>query len=247
MKLPFAAVYLVLNGCTTAHVHWDAVQMREQVVDYYNDEIMDNLVRAVNGQPFVHVDVTGLQAIATTKLAGSAGGGETQTHTTGTNPAMTVAGIVSTFSRVVTRPFTFSVSPERDENLIINSVPVIGAVPDPTPGCGQKPPNVYELYLRFLNITTTEETLSESTTDLCYLTHLRICPVQKVCTLNERLSPPPHVAGTLKGRGDCLYYIPVCYQAQYLQLFRALLTAKRPPSGGAPPGGAPGVVPTFTL
>jgi hypothetical protein len=103
--------------------------MREQVVDYYNDEIMDNLVRAVNGQPFVHVDVTSLQAIATTKLAGSAGGGETQTHTTGTNPAITAAGIVSTFSRAVTRPFTFSVSPERDENLTINSVPVIGAVP----------------------------------------------------------------------------------------------------------------------
>jgi hypothetical protein len=124
MKVVLAALFLVLGGCTTTHVHWDAVQMRQQVVDYYNDQIMDNLVRAVNGQPFVHVDVTGLQAIATSKLAGSAGGGETQMHTNGTNPAATAAGIVSTFSRVVTRPFAFSVSPERDENLTINSVPV---------------------------------------------------------------------------------------------------------------------------
>src|SRR5206468_7615718 len=89
-----------LACCTTTHVQWDAVQMREQVVDYYNDEIINNLIRAVNGEPFVHVDVTGLQAIATSKLAGTAGGGEMQTHTTGTSPAVTAAGIVSTFSRL---------------------------------------------------------------------------------------------------------------------------------------------------
>ena len=244
MKIRIAAVWLVLSGCTTTHVHWDAVQMREQVVDYYNDEIMDNLVRAVNGQPFVHVDLTGLQAIATSKLAGSAGGGETQTHTTGTNPAATAAGIVSTFSRVVTRPFTFSVNPERDENLTINSAPVIGAVP--APSTGKKPPNVYELYLQFLNLTAPGQKLCESKADLSYLSHLTACPIQKVCSLQEKLAPPPHVTGTLKSRGDCLYYVPIGYQTQYLDLFRALLTAKRP-QGGTPSGSAAGPVPTFTL
>jgi hypothetical protein len=179
-------------------------------------------------------------------LAGTAGGGETQMHTNGTNPAATAAGIVSTFSRVVTRPFTFSVSPERDENLTINSVPVIGAVPTPGPGSGPKPPDVYELYLRFLNLTAPGEELCESKSDLAYLSHLTTCPVQKLCTLKERFSLPPHVAGTLKSRGDCLYYIPMSYRAQYLDLFRALLTAKRP-GGGAPAGSAPGLVPTFTL
>jgi hypothetical protein len=32
---------ILLTSCTITHVQWDAVQMREHVVDYYNHEIMD--------------------------------------------------------------------------------------------------------------------------------------------------------------------------------------------------------------
>jgi hypothetical protein len=225
---------ILLTGCTTTHVQWDAVQMREHVVDYYNDEIMDNLVRAVNGQPFVHVDVAGLQALAGSKLAGTVNGGETQTHTTGTSPAITAAAIVGTFSRAVMRPFTFSVNPERTDTLTITSTPVIGAVPPPRPG-ETKQPSIYDLYLKFLNLADSATSLDESTSDFSYLGHLDRCPVQKVCDLKQRLSPPPHVPGALKSRGDCLYYIPDSYQTRYLELFRALLTAKRP--AAAPPSG----------
>ena len=245
LLLRCSCIFMVsLGACTTTHVQWDAVQMREQVVDYYNDEIINNLIRAVNGEPFVHVDVTGLQAIATSKLAGTAGGGEMQTHTTGTSPAVTAAGIVSTFSRLVTRPFTFSVSPERDENLTISSVPVIGA-PFPTPPAGT--PTLYDLYLKFLNLTTPNEELCDSKTDFSYLSASGDChSVRKICTLEERRSLPLYVPGTLESRGNCLYYVPECYQRRYLELFRALLTVKRPPSG-PPAGGPAGAVPTFTL
>jgi uncharacterized protein YceK len=41
MKVLLAVLYVVTSGCTTTHVHWDAVQTCEQVVDYYNHEIMD--------------------------------------------------------------------------------------------------------------------------------------------------------------------------------------------------------------
>jgi hypothetical protein len=178
-------------------------------------------------------------------LVGSAGAGETRTHTTGTSPSVTAAGIVSTLSRVVTRPFTFSVSPERDENLTINSVPVIGAVPPPS--TGSKPPNIYELYLQFLNLNPSSNELRKSKTDFSYLSSSGECnAVRKVCTLKERQSLPPYVPGTLKNRGSCLYYVPICYQTQYLELFRALLTAKRP-SGGPPAGAPAGAVPTYTL
>jgi hypothetical protein len=232
-------------GCTTTHVQWDAVRMREQVVEYYNDEVMDNLIRAVNGQPFVHVDVASLQAIAGSKLSGTANAGQTETHTTGTSPGMTVPEVVETFSRVVMRPFGFSVTPERSDTLTIASTPVIGAVAPPS--TGRPPPNIYELYLQFLNLNPSSKELCKSKTDLSYLSSSGECnSVRKVCTLKERQSLPPYVPGTLKSRGNCLYYIPICYQTQYLELFRALLTAKRP-SGGPPPGAPAGVVPTFTL
>jgi hypothetical protein len=237
LKACSCIVLLCSAGCTTTHVQWDAVQMREQVVDYYNDEIMDNLIRALNGQPFVHVDVSGLQAVTTSKLAGSAGAGEVQTHTTGTSPTATAAGIVSTFSRAVTRPFTFSVNPERGENLTINSVPVIGAVSPSRDG----KPNIYDLYLKFLNLKGSNKA------DFSYLTS-GCSSLQRTCALKERLSLRSEqcVPGTIKERGGCLYYVPIAYQTQYLELFQAILTAQRP--GGAPSSGQPvAPVPTFTL
>src|SRR4030095_12714060 len=121
---------------------------------------MDNLCRAANGQPFVHVDVAGLQALAGSKLAGTVNGGETQTHTTGTSPAITAAAIVGTFSRAV-RPFTFSVNPERTDTLTITSTPVIGAVPPPRSG-ESKQPSVYDLYLKLLNLADSTKNLDES-------------------------------------------------------------------------------------
>ncbi len=260
MKKLFPAIFLVLLpfffvGCTTTHVQWDAVQMREGVVDYYNDEIMDNLIRAVNGQPFVHVDVAGLQAVATSKLAGSVGGGETRTRTNGTSPAMTAAGVVATFSHMLTKPFTVSVNPERDDNLTISSAPVIGALPPPGRGETQAP-NIYQLYAKFLNLDEKNTDLSDSVGDFSYLSD-GCSSVRTACTIDERLRLRCHasnideqnskgytyyVPGTLKNRGTCWYYVPSFYQKQYLGLFKEILTAKRPAS--APP---PGPVPTYTL
>ena len=222
-------VMVSLGACTTTHVQWDAVQMREQVVDYYNDEIMDNLIRARNGQPFVHVDVAGLQAVVGSKLAGSASAGETQTHTTGTSPATTVAGVVGTLSRMVMRPFAVSVNPERSENLTVTSTPVIGLTPDKA-GCPLVP-NIYDLYLRFLNLKAPPETFPGNCkkSDFSYLKD-GCSSVGIACTLEQRQSLPRYVPGTLKSRDSCLYYVPIDYQQAYLELFRALLTTKRPAS-----------------
>jgi len=141
-----AALSFLFVACTTTHVQWDAVQMREGVVDYYNDEIMDNLIRAVSGQPFVYVDVGGLTANATSKLAGTVNGGQTLTNTGTNQKSITTGGmnagmtIMGTISRMAMRPFSFSVTPERSENLVIAGAPVIGAN-------GATTPDVYDLYL----------------------------------------------------------------------------------------------------
>jgi hypothetical protein len=46
-----------LAGCTNTQVRWDATRMRKDVMVYYNDQIMDNLIKAKNKLPFVHVDI----------------------------------------------------------------------------------------------------------------------------------------------------------------------------------------------
>ena len=50
-------VALLALGCTNTQVRWDATRMRQDVMVYYNDQIMDNLIRAKNDLPFVHVDI----------------------------------------------------------------------------------------------------------------------------------------------------------------------------------------------
>jgi hypothetical protein len=57
--------------------------MREEVMVYYNDQIMDNLIRAKNHVPFVHVDITLLTSQGSSQISGSIGYGET-TNNTGT-------------------------------------------------------------------------------------------------------------------------------------------------------------------
>ena len=98
-------------------------------MDYYNDQIMENLIRKKNGLPFVHVDLASFNAGAATKLAAAVNGGQSladtgQTQTTHLGSVTTT--VVGTVARVATRPFTFSVSPERDENLTINTITALG-------------------------------------------------------------------------------------------------------------------------
>jgi hypothetical protein len=103
MKVLFAVLYGVPSSCTTTHVYWDAMQMREQIVDYYNHAIMHNLIRRVNGRPFVHVDLSRPQALARSTMAGPVGVGETRTRTNWTNPAMTIAPVVATSAILIAR------------------------------------------------------------------------------------------------------------------------------------------------
>jgi hypothetical protein len=235
MKETFAAVCLALTACTSTQVHWDAVQMRENVIDYYNDEIMDNLIRARNSQPFVHVDLGSLQALTTSKLAGAVGDGQTvtntdtraltnQTVTTNTTGAVAsrmvagTVGIVDTAAHMAMRPFTVSVAPERSDTLTINSIPAVG----------EEAECIYGLYFEFLNLCDSKDpecAKRKSTGDFRYLEYCDT--VRTACTHEEQLRLPPYVPGTLKRRGGCLYYVPWSYREKYLELCKNLLTATR--------------------
>jgi len=157
-------------GCTATHVSMDARSLRGEVKGYYEEEIMDNLVRAANGQFFVHVDVSALNTLVSSKLAGNVGGGQTSTNTSSTqktNSTLTTntgttttaatisnqlvngvagtVGVVSTVTGMMMRPFTYSISPERDNTINLNAGPVIDDR------------NVYDAYIHFINLSASSE------------------------------------------------------------------------------------------
>jgi len=55
--------------------------MRKDVMVYYNDQIMDNLIRAKYHLPFVHVDITLLTSAGGSQISGTIGAGENRTST----------------------------------------------------------------------------------------------------------------------------------------------------------------------
>src|SRR6476619_2063322 len=103
---PFVAlaVSIFLCGCMATQNRWQATQMRQQVMDYYNDQIMENLIRTEEDLPFVHVDVTSLTTTDAATLSGSVGDGET-TSFARTSPSSNAAalGALHTLARGVMR------------------------------------------------------------------------------------------------------------------------------------------------
>jgi hypothetical protein len=85
----------IMTSCSTQIVHWDSVQMRRHVMDYYNDEIMENLIRAKNGLPFVHVDIASLSAVSGAKIDATVARGQTLSNS-GTNTSTGATGQTAT-------------------------------------------------------------------------------------------------------------------------------------------------------
>lgn len=143
---------VLLAGCTATQTRWDATNIRKEVMVYYNDEIMDNLIKAKKHLPFVHVDITLLTSQGSSQISGTIGAGETSnntstqqkthqtvtTNTAGATVSHAVAGtvgVVATITHMATRPFTYSVTPQQTETLSIQAAPALGsqAVAAPLP------------------------------------------------------------------------------------------------------------------
>jgi hypothetical protein len=110
-------------GCTATQVRWDATNIRKQVMVYYNDQIMDNLIRAKNHVPFVHVDITLLTSQGSSQISGTIGAGENRTseHT-----SRSMGDALGTLSKTLAHPFAYSVTPQQTETLSIQAAPPLG-------------------------------------------------------------------------------------------------------------------------
>lgn len=133
---------ILLTSCSSTQVRWDATKMRKDVMVYYNDQIMDNLIKAKNKLPFVHVDIQTLTSTGGSQISGTIGYGETTsnnsmqagatrttTDTTGNMPSHAVAtavALTSTLAHAAMRPFAYSVTPQQTESLSIIAAPALG-------------------------------------------------------------------------------------------------------------------------
>ena len=93
-----------------------------------------------------------MQPTVATKLAANVSGGQTLNNTAarqtsvGGMLAKGAVGVVSTATQLATRPFTFSLNPERDNGIQLNLVPVFG-----------DQENVYGYYIQYLNFQSPKD------------------------------------------------------------------------------------------
>jgi len=106
--------------------------MRAQVMAYYNDQIMENLIKTKEELPFVHVDVTSLTTTDVASLSGTVGDVQTpsylQTSRGNAAPGPEAMHAVHTIARGITRAFSWSVTPMRNTSLQILASPVLGTL-----------------------------------------------------------------------------------------------------------------------
>jgi hypothetical protein len=207
-------------------------------MNYYNDEIMENLIKADEHLPFVHVDITGLTNIDTSQISGSVGGGETSSFT---RNSPSVVKALHTISRAVTSPFSYSVSPTRGNSLQISAAPVLGqlatnaettskktikrviTVPKPEKPTDAPPEDV-------TTTTTEDQTLTPAPTNIYtlykdFLDKLK-CRDAFHHTDGLMLPTEKYVPGTLKRWGTIYYYIKdtPCSRQMYYDFCVTLFT-----------------------
>ena len=114
-----------ISGCAALSTHeakLDQSQLRDTLMDYVDAQIMDNLIRARNGLPILHYDFSHVGATVTDKLPVTVSGGQTLTD----NPeAFGAGGIVLAAARSAMRPFAVSSSPERDNAIDVEVLPIV--------------------------------------------------------------------------------------------------------------------------
>jgi hypothetical protein len=237
-KRLLSAVILFTAGCAAEEAHWDSAKLRQHAVNYYTDQIMDNLIRARNGQFFLHVNINNLQSQVISEVAGTVQGGQTLNNTnnrattdqivrTNTNTIKTPAnefsrmvagtlGVVATATNLAVRPFTVSATPRWNDQLTFATVPEVNDPP------------IYLAYLKFINAETDHPLGEVGKYEPVFGDAVK--SVKKKQPGDNLLEGAPgyhdlgahshyYVPGTLtKWNDGQIYYIPIAFAKAYFQL-----------------------------
>jgi hypothetical protein len=234
LKRTFGVVALFIAGCA-GEAHWDSARLRDHAMNYYTDQIMDNLIRARNGQFFLHVNINNLQAVVTSEVAGTVQGGQTlnntynrqttdqivKTNTMGGELSHVVAGtlgVVASATNLAVRPFTFSATPKLNDQLTFGTVPEVNDPP------------IYMAYMKFLNAEADKPLGDVHVYKLAFGDAVQSVKKKEPGDHLVEGMPGNHdpsvsaghyhyyVPGTLKRFHDQIYYVPIAFSRAYFEL-----------------------------
>ncbi len=194
MTLPLLLA-LVFSGCVAREVRWHATSLRENALAYYEDQIMDNLIRARNGQLFVHVNLGTINAIVRDGFGANFGGGRTLFD--------------NTTSAVTSKPFSFLLNPSRGSEVQLSASTLI------------EEEDAYASYIRFLNLRSSQQRLKDAERERIRYDEIVSLVVKDE---GVALSDVDCIPGTLKrGNDGRYYYIPTRFKAAYQELCLGVL------------------------
>ncbi len=129
------ALCFVMAACTSYESARNAHQAREYLTEDIEEMIVFNLIRAANGLPFAHYDVSTVQSLVSMKATGKATGTRA-----GANNGFRPSTVVTSAVRTITRTFNGEVGGERNNSVTVNIAPVFDD------------PKIYASYVTFLNL-----------------------------------------------------------------------------------------------
>ena len=136
MLTPLIAATLAAGCASVAEVKGDQDRIRHALNDLYTNQVIDNLIRAANGLPFVQVDYTNATSTVTITENGSLGGNQQVNTTEPLNPAARLAAV----ARGVMNTWNYSAGAMNSNQIAVTANPVITN------------PEIYDAYLEFLTL-----------------------------------------------------------------------------------------------
>jgi hypothetical protein len=113
-----------IGGCRSQQLGYDQNQFRQVLLEMYEDQLMDNLIRAKNRMPLLHLDYTNITGTVTHSGSASVGGGPIGTRTTTfVKPTMSTAG--GSLVRLATQTFNYGVTASQISQLTVTANPIV--------------------------------------------------------------------------------------------------------------------------
>jgi hypothetical protein len=109
-----------LVGCRSTQLGYDQRNMRETLLELYQNQVLDNLVRTKKNLPIVHIDYGNLNGTITQEASLSAGD-----DLTSTNQGFAAGAAGALLKRVRTAVLKFSGGAKHTNQLTLNGSPVI--------------------------------------------------------------------------------------------------------------------------
>ena len=106
-------------GCRSQQLGYDQNQFRQVLLGMYEDQLMDNLIRAKNRMPLLHLDYTNITGTVTHSGTASLGGGPTGTRTS------TFAAKAGSFVRTASQTLTYGVNASQINQLTVTANPIL--------------------------------------------------------------------------------------------------------------------------